>query len=122
MQRISASLLIAVLLLGALGFTVYSQQGDDAPVEVQVLSGGINQQVPVDVTLLVSTETGVQTVTVPLNLNVNLRIGPVEAVDLSVELEPASQFVSPIAVVESVTSVSEMTTTETVTESDTVTE
>ena len=122
MQRISMSLLFAVLLIGALGFTVYSQQSDNAPVEVQVLSGGVNQQVPINLTLLVSTETGVQTVTVPLNLNVNLSIGPVEAVDLNVELQPASQFISPIAVVESGISVGEMTATETITETDAVTE
>lgn len=123
MQRILASLLFAVLLIGTLGYTVYSQQGDDAPVAVQILQGGVSQQLPIDLTLLVSTETGVQTVTVPLNLHVNLSVGPVEAVDLDVTVEQASSpFVSPIAVVEPVTSASEMTATESITESDAVTE
>lgn len=127
MQRISVSLLLALLLIAILGFTVYSQQSDSAPVGVQILQGNVTQQVPIDVTLLISTETGVQTVTVPLNLNVNLSVGPVEAVDMSVELEPASQFISPITVVspavtDTEMSETDMAETEAMSETETITE
>lgn len=121
MKRVSSTILLALLLLIVLVATVYSQQGStaDTPV-VRVLQGGIHQEIPVNITLQISTETGVQTVTVPLKLDLNLNIGPVDAVDLDVSLEPATQFVSPITLVGAVEPTATITATEemTATESE----
>lgn len=123
MRKTWISVVLALLLVGVLAFTVYSQQTDseDAPA-VQVLRGGVSQSVPVELTLLMSTSTGVQTVTVPLQLSVNLNVGPMEAIDLNMALEPASQFVSPIAGVEAIVESAAITGTESISETETVTE
>lgn len=102
MKRIGTSVALALLFISVLGFTAFSQQSKSDEVEVQILEGGISQELPVDVTLLVSTTTGVQTVTVPLKLNINLTIGPVDAVDMSVDIQGGTQFVSPVSTVKSV--------------------
>lgn len=101
MKRISTSILFALLMMTILVVTVYSQQftTNKAPV-VQVLQGGVHQEIPIDITLQISTDGGIQTVTVPLKLDFNLTIGPIDAVDLDVKLAPADQFVSPITVVD----------------------
>jgi hypothetical protein len=88
--------LLALLLLVVLAWAVYSQ--NRAPA-VQVLQGGVSQQIPLEVQVLVPAANGVQTVTVPLVLNLNLSIGPVNAVDMRVNVQQGSQFVSPIATV-----------------------
>ncbi len=121
MKRISASILLALLMVTALVLTVYSQQftTDKAPV-IQVLQGGVHQEIPVDITLQISTDGGIQTVTVPLKLDFNLTIGPVDAVDLDVTLEPASQFVSPIMTVDTVEA-ADVEATDTITATEEVT-
>lgn len=101
MKRIGTSLILALFFVGVLGFTAFSQQtaSDEAAadeIEVQILEESIRQEIPVDITLLMSTTTGVQTVTVPIKLNINLTVGPIDAVDLAVEVQNASQFVSPL--------------------------
>ena len=100
MRRIVLSVLFGLCLVAGVGLTVYSQSAGQAPApQVQVLQGGLSQQIPVDVTILLPTETGVQTVTVPLLLNLDLSIGPVEALGLDVQVDTASPFISPLTVV-----------------------
>lgn len=101
MKRIGTSLFVALLFVGVLGFTAFSQQttSSDAAadeIDVQILEESIQQELPVDITLLISTTTGVQTVTVPIKLNIDLTVGPINAVDLSVDVQNAPQFVSPL--------------------------
>lgn len=116
MKRTSAAILLALLMVTALVMSVYSQQTDPATAPiVQILQGGVHQEIPVNVTLQISTAGGIQTVTVPLKLDFNLTIGPIDAVDLDVSLEPATQFVSPLTVVAPVGSTEAITATEEVT-------
>ncbi len=123
MRKTWVSITLAALLIGVLAFTVYSQQTDtESSPAVQLLRGGVSQSVPIELTLHLSTTTGVQTVTVPLELNINLNVGPMEAVDLNLDLAPASQFVSPITGVESIVTSSEISATESITESGSITD
>ena len=127
MRKAWVSMILATLLVGVLAFTVYSQQtgSTDSPAgsaAVQVLRGGVSQTVPVELTLHLSTTTGVQTVIVPLQLSVNLNVGPMEAIDLNMAIEPATQFVSPITGVEAIVESAAITATESITETETVTE
>jgi hypothetical protein len=96
MRKIGVSVVLALLLMVVLAWTVYSQNRTPA---VQVLQGGVNQQIPLEVQVLVPAANGLQTVTVPLVLNLNLSIGPVNAVDMKVHVQQSSPFVSPIATV-----------------------
>ena len=123
MRKFIYSATLATLLIALLAVTVYSQRttSDDEPA-VQLLQGGVSHQLPVDVTLVIATESGPQTVTVPIMLNLNLSIGPVGAVDLAVDAAQASQAVSPLRVVEPLTATIELTDTEEVTGTGTVTE
>lgn len=99
MRKVLVSLLVGLLMIAAIGLTVYSQGATQAETpEVQVLQGGISQQIPVDVTVLVPTETGVHTVTVPIVLNLNLTVGPMEAAGLDVQVDTTSPFLSPLTV------------------------
>jgi hypothetical protein len=97
MRKIGTSLLLAGLLIVVLALVVYSQSGRTPAVKV--LQGGVSHEIPMDITVLVPAGTGVQTVTVPIVLNLNLSIGPVNAVDMQVEVSQPAQFVSPIATV-----------------------
>jgi hypothetical protein len=117
MRRLWISIVLAGLLIAALGVTVFSQvvrptaQSD----EVRILQGGVSHQVPVSVTLIVPTESGIQTVTVPLLLNLNLTVGPLNAIDLAVDVPAPTQFVSPITAITPVTTTSAVTTSSTTT-------
>ncbi|MBV7329014.1 hypothetical protein KFU94_12290 [Chloroflexi bacterium TSY] len=120
MQKIWTGLALALIFVSLMIVSLYRQQNASAQDVAQTavitaLQGGMNQQIPIDVTLLMSTETGVQTVTVPLQLNLNLTIGPVDAIDMKVDLQPASQFVSPITTVEQIFAPDTVTSTDTVT-------
>ena len=92
MRKIWVSVLLSVFLIAVLGFTVYSQQTstNDADSEsnggpvIQLLQGGVEHHIPLDITMLLSSTTGVQTVTVPVTLKLDLSIGPVEALDIDV--------------------------------------
>jgi hypothetical protein len=104
MRKFTISILIALLLVSMLAVTVWSQIGATDDEEngidengVTILQSSINQQLPVNITLLVPTETGVQTVTVPLMLNLSLSVGPMEGIELELEAEPA-MLTSPLTV------------------------
>ncbi|NJN81442.1 MAG: hypothetical protein HC802_03605 [Caldilineaceae bacterium] len=114
MRKFSISLVVGILLIVVLGLTVYSQSTSPVAPVVQMLQSGVSQQVPFDVQIQVPTESGVQTVTVPLVLNLNLTVGPVEALDMNLVVGQASPFVSPLTTAAPKTSV-EVTTTSTIT-------
>ena len=97
MRKIGTSVVLAVLLITVLAFVVYSQSGRTPAVKV--LQGGVSHQIPMDITVLVPAGTGVQTVTVPIVLDLNLSVGPVNAIDMQVNVSQPAQFVSPIATV-----------------------
>lgn len=118
MRKLSYSLTLALLLVATLAFTVYSQRSNTASPasEIQILEGGVHHTLPVDITLVVPTESGPQTVTVPIMLNLNLTVGPVDAIHLEVEAEQAQQAVSPLRVVEPITASAELTDSEALTD------
>lgn len=130
MHKLTTSLTLAALLIATLAFTlystVYSQRGDAVNLDdVRLLEGGVTHQLPVDVTLVIPTDSGPQTVTVPLMLNLNLTIGPVDAIHLDVQAESAVQFVSPLHEVHEVgaiTSTLEVTSSAEITGGDVVTD
>ncbi|MCC6168512.1 MAG: hypothetical protein IT329_14920 [Caldilineaceae bacterium] len=105
MRKLGTSLILAALLIATLAFTVYSQRSDSAGLEgVRILEGGVSHQLPVDITLVLPTESGPQTVTVPILLNLNLTVGPIDAINLDVQAESGVQFISPLRIVEPLTS------------------
>lgn len=105
MRKLSTSLILAALLIATLAFTVYSQRSDSAALEgVRILEGGVSHRLPVDVTLVLPTDSGPQTVTVPILLNLNLTVGPIDAINLDVQAGSGVQFISPLHVVEPLTS------------------
>lgn len=111
MRKLGYSIILAILLVATLAFTVYSQRAANSAEEtsVQVLEGGVRHQLPVDITLVVATDSGPQTITVPILLNLNLTVGPVDAIELNVAAESPIQFVSPLRVVEPITSATTLT-------------
>lgn len=112
MRRISTSLLLAALLIALLVVTVYSQVVTPTRTdEVRILQGSVTHQVPVSITLIVPSESGAQTVTVPLMLNLNLSVGPLNALDMAVDVPPVTQFVSPLSTVDTVTPATPITST-----------
>jgi hypothetical protein len=126
MRKVVYSVVLATLLVAILAVTVYSQrdsnaQTDDAG-EVQILEGGVRHQLPIAITLVVPTESGAQTVTVPLMLNLDLTVGPVDGLNLEVEAEQPMQFVSPLRIVEPLTATVAITDSEGITESEAVTD
>lgn len=118
MRKLGYSLTLALLLVAILAFTVYSQRNNTASSsdDIRVLEGGVHHTLPVDITLVVPTESGPQTVTVPIMLNLNLTVGPVDAINLEVEADQAQQFVSPLRVVEPITASAELTDSEALTD------
>lgn len=105
MRKLGTSLILAALLIATLAFTVNSQRSDSAGLEgVRILEGGVSHQLPVDITLVLPTESGPQTVTVPILLNLNLTVGPIDAINLDVQAESGVQFISPLRIVEPLTS------------------
>jgi hypothetical protein len=124
MRKIGYSVLLALLFVVILAFTVYSQPAAPAAEEpaVQVLQGGLSQQVPIAVTLVITSDSGPQTVTVPLMLNLNLSIGPVNALTMDVQAEQPLQVVSPLQVVAPLTEAAPVTATGAVTSGEAVTE
>jgi hypothetical protein len=109
MRKLSFSLILAALLIAALALTVYSQRTESASDAIRVLVGGVSQSVPVDVTLVLAGESGPLTVTVPLMLNLNLTVGPLDAIDVDIEATEGQQFISPLQVIEPITSSVEIT-------------
>jgi hypothetical protein len=74
MKRITLAVVVGALLLASLVMAVSAQQGD-VLARVQPLLVTIQQQVPVSVTLSIPLDDGeVQTVTVPMALDLNLEI------------------------------------------------
>ncbi|HXF63879.1 MAG TPA: hypothetical protein VNK95_19805 [Caldilineaceae bacterium] len=124
LRRIGYSLLLALLLVTILALTVYSQREtgqDDEAAAVQILEGGVSHRLPIAVTLVVPSDSGPQTVTVPLMLNLNLTIGPVDGLSMTVEAEQPLQFVSPLRVSEPLTETAEMTDTRAITDTEEIT-
>ncbi|MEM7538749.1 MAG: hypothetical protein AAF639_41695 [Chloroflexota bacterium] len=127
MRKIWVSVVLSVFLITILGFTVYSQQtstteaeSDSGPV-IQLLQGGVEHHIPLDITMLLASDTGVQTVTVPVTLKLDLSIGPVEAIDIDVNLSETEAFVSPLTIVEPVPEIdasAEITETDVLTDTD----
>lgn len=123
MRKLGYSLTLALLLVATLAFTVYSQRDTTSPADgIQILEGGVHHTLPVDITLVVPTDSGPQTVTVPIMLNLNLTVGPLDAISLEVDAAQAAQFVSPLRVVEPITASAALTDSEELTDTDTVTE
>ncbi len=110
MRKLTISLALAALLVAALVLTVYSQRTESANDEIRVLVGGVSQQLPLDLTLVLPTESGPQTVTVPVVLNLNLTVGPLDAINMGIQAEPALQFVSPLQVIEPISAGAAVTT------------
>jgi hypothetical protein len=118
-----------LLLVAILAITVYSQRDSTAqtgdtgePEEVQILEGGLSHQLPIAITLVVPTDSGAQTVTVPLMLNLNLTVGPVDGLNLEVEADQPMQFISPLRIVEPLTATVAITDSETITDGEDVTD
>lgn len=98
MRKIGTSTVLALLAIIVVAFVVYSQSRTTQ--SIKVLQGGVSHQIPMDITVLVPAGTGVQTVTVPIVLDLNLSVGPVNALDLQVDVSQPAQSVSPIATVQ----------------------
>ena len=116
MRKLTYSVALALLLIAAFAVTVYSQRAASTDDGIKVLTGGVSQSLPVNLTLVVPTDSGPQTVTVPIVLNLNLTVGPTNALDMDIQAEQATQFVSPLQVVEPVTTSEEITTGVTITQ------
>ena len=116
MRRSAVSITLAVLLLSILVLTVYSQgtPAEELSSQIRILQGGFRQGIPVDVKLVIQTETGPQTVTVPIVLNLELTVGPVDALDLTVDVDAPTQFISPLKVMEPAQMSTEITETNTI--------
>src|SRR5215211_7174525 len=76
------TLLLAVTLVVVFTVIVTAQQATPQPnnphantAQIQPLTAVITQQVPLSLTLRISGATGVQTVTVPVLLNLNIQVG-----------------------------------------------
>jgi hypothetical protein len=100
MRKLTYSVALALLLVAAFAITVYSQRTTAANDEMKVLVGGVSHQLPMDLTLVIPTDSGPQTVTVPIVLNLNLTVGPLSAIHMDIQAEQAAQFVSPLQVIE----------------------
>jgi hypothetical protein len=118
MRKIGLSIALALILASVLALTVYSQRAADSAsdVAVRLLQGGVRHQLPIDISMVVSTTAGPQTVTVPLVLNLDLSVGPLDAIDLRVDAAQPIQFASPLQVIKPVTESATITGTDTVTE------
>lgn len=115
-RKLTISVALAALLVAALALTVYSQRTESANDEIRILVGSISQQLPFDLTLILPTETGPQTVTVPVVLNLNLTVGPLDAINMDIQAAPALQFVSPLQVIEPISAGDAVTTGVVITE------
>ena len=102
MHRTALGVTLAVLLTSILAVAVYSQESspDQPSDQIRILQGGFSQGIPVNVTLVVPVASGMQTITVPIMLKLDLSVGPIDALDLAVEVEAPTQFVSPLRIIE----------------------
>jgi len=100
MRRLTYSIALALLLIAAFAVAVYSQRTTSTNDEIKVLVGGVTHRLPMDLTVVIPTDSGPQTVTVPVVLNLNLTVGPLSAITMDIQAEQPSQFVSPLQVIE----------------------